>query len=448
MKKRFFQSIVLAVSVCFLGSVKGQAASIVSKDTKITQHIATSGEYSNWEGVSNVSQFLDEKGRYCFAYDNKNTVVVVKTKNGVVQKKVTLKKKHTKFGAVTCDKDGNYYLVTGAVNNGSDTTKKTVFISKYDENGTHIKTIGNNGSSSLADYYDSSFYTKEPFSGGNCDVAVNGNYLAVNYARTMYSDHQSNSVWVVTCDTMKTVSPVENYNSHSFGQRAISFGDGFLFMSEGDCYPRAFSLNYMDLKKNVSNEADIFHFWVKKGTLDKWDMYTLNDNFAHIGDMCDLKNGTASFVATSVKALDSNAKKQKEQIFIQIFDPMKKLTESSGYITTGKRSGKGGPNGNEKVTDYGVKWLTSYSDQEISYPQAVSDDKGNTIILYELEKKGKYLGVYSMVVDASGNVTAKSACCSKKAHLNPCETPVYAEGKVWWTGNMEGNTKKMYVFGL
>jgi len=37
--------------------------------------------------VSNVSQFSDEKGQYCFAYDKKGSVVVVKTDNGVVGKK-------------------------------------------------------------------------------------------------------------------------------------------------------------------------------------------------------------------------------------------------------------------------------------------------------------------------------------------------------------------------
>lgn len=28
------------------------------------------GQYINWDGVSNVSQFLDEKGELCFAFDN------------------------------------------------------------------------------------------------------------------------------------------------------------------------------------------------------------------------------------------------------------------------------------------------------------------------------------------------------------------------------------------
>jgi len=264
----------------------------------------------------------------------------------------------------------------------------------------------------------------------------------------MYNGHQSNSVWIIDLSAMETVSPKPIYNSHSFGQRALSYEDGFVFMSEGDCYPRSFTMNYADIDGDVYNEADIFHFWVKKNTLKNWDMFTLNNNFAHIGDMCDLNNGTMSFVASSVKALNSKAAKQKEQLFIQIFDPSADLKGEDGYVTSGTRSGKGGPDGNESVTDYGVKWLTNYSKETISYPQAVSDGDGNTIIVYELSKNGRYLGVYSMVVGSEGNIKKKASCCSKTAHLNPCETPVYVNGKIYWTGNVAGNDKKMYVFSL
>ena len=93
---------------------------------------------------------------------------------------MTLKKAAPIFGAVTCDQDGNYYVVTGKTNNTSDTTKETVFVSKYDATGKLVATVGDNGSSSLAYYYGERFYTKIPFDGGNCDIAVNGDYVAVN----------------------------------------------------------------------------------------------------------------------------------------------------------------------------------------------------------------------------------------------------------------------------
>ena len=213
-------------------------------------------------------------------------------------------------------------------------------------------------------------------------------------------------------------------------------------MSEGDCYERAFTFSTVDVPANTYTETPIFDFWVQEGTFEAYDMYVLNNNFAHIGDLCTLNNGTISFVATSVKSLSETALKQREQLFIQIFNPMEDLTKKSAYITTGKRSGIAGKNGDETKTNYGVKWLTSYKSGKITNPQAVTDGKGNTIILFErYDKNNKYLGIYCIVVDSSGNVTKEAFRISKTAYLNSCETPIYSKGNVYWCANSYGDTK-------
>jgi len=433
---------------------------LTETDTGVSQNIYASGEYSNWEGVSNVSQFTDSAGNYCFAVDKGESatkVTVYITKNGAVKKKISLGKKHPIFGAVTCDGSGNYYMVTGENNEGTDTDTNTVFISKYDSSGAHVKTVGNNGSSSLASYYDPSFYTQNPFSGGNCDAAVNGDYLTVHYARHMYSGHQSDSVWIINTDTMKTVTPstgywgFDLYSSHSFAQRAVPFGGGFAYLSEGDYYNRAFTLDVVDLQNNTQTTADIFHFWIAENSSS--NMFIVNNNYAHTGDICNIGNGLISHVSTSVKALDAAADEQSEQVFIQILDPSGDLDSASGYKTSGKRSGVSGPYGDEAVTDYGVRWLTDYStDYYISYAQAVSDGKGNTYVLYELYYEpdyysSEYKGVYYVQVNKNGGVAVKKNCISKTAYLNPCETPVYTNGTVCWTGNST-ESGNMFVYRL
>ena len=167
-------------------------------DTDIDISVVSNGEYKNWDGVTNVSQFRDADGSFCFAYDSTDHIVVVKPQNSTGGYTTTILSKVSDiFGAVTCDSDGYYYVVTGKNNDTDDTTQNTIFITKYDSNGNIIATTGDNGSSSLAYYYNSSFYTAYPFVGGNCDISVNGDYVAVNYAREMYSGHQSNSVFVV-----------------------------------------------------------------------------------------------------------------------------------------------------------------------------------------------------------------------------------------------------------
>ncbi len=448
MKKNVIITLGLAAALTFASicPVTAEAAGAKTIKTGITKEVYAEGQYDNWDGVPTVAQFTGSKGDFCFAFKKGSKIKVVLTKSGKVSKKINLKMVGDKFGSVASDSDGNFYAVTGKDNSGDDTTRETVFITKYNSSGKLIKTVGDNGSSSLADYYDSSFYTKEPFSGGTCDIAVNGDYVAVNYGRHMYSGHQSNSVWIIDKNTMKSARPegFTAYESHSFGQRVVSHGGGFAFMSEGDCYDRAFTFSSVDPASNsYTYETPVFDFWVKKGTLDEYNMYVLNDNFAHIGNLCSLNDGMISFVSSSAKSMNKKAANQREQIFIQIFDPTKDLTSSEAYVTSGKREGTAGPNGNEKKVNYGVKWLTKYSSGNISEPQAVTDGKGNTIVLFERYGKNyNYSGVYAMKVDSKGNITKKATRISKTAHLNSCETPEYCNGYIYWCGNKDGYDAK------
>lgn len=448
MKKLCRYAAVVASIVMFFSPAAVYADA--AKDTGISKQIKADGEYKNWEGVSSVSQFLDENGNYCFACDSSKSVTIVKTKNGkLLKKRITLKKQKPLFGGVACDSSGNYYLVGGNANKSSDHTESTIFISKYDSKGTHIKTIGDNGSSSLGDWYSQDFYTQTPFDAGNCDIAVNGDYLAVHYARHMYSGHQSNSAFVINMKTMKKVKLNDIYSSHSFAQRTLPYGNGFIFASEGDCYSRAFTVSMVaDPVSGENTNSDIFHFWVKKNALNNWDMQAMNNNFAHMGGLVKAGENTAALVGTSAKSLSSKAASEKEQLFIQIFDPSKDLSQPSAYVTSEKRSGYSGANGDEKVTDYGVKWLTGYSGKyTITHPQAAADENGNIAILYELEKSEKYQGVYYMVLDSEGKIIKKKTRYSATARLNPCEMPVCSGGTVYWTGNKtKGN--KMYVYSL
>ena len=458
--------------------VSPEAATLMVQKTNQKHDIATAkGSYANWDGVSDGTQFLDNQGNVCIAYNTKSNIVIVKTKNGEpVKSTITLKKKTSVFGGVTCDSDGNFYVVTGKTNKTNNTETKTIFVSKYDANGKLLASVGDNGSSSLAYYYGDSFYTQIPFDGGNCDIAVNGDYVAVNYARKMYSGHQSNSLFLVNRKTMQKESVESYYNSHSFAQRVVPWGEGFLLASEGDCYDRAFTVSELkmpgtgdDLINNIdfpddwetiydntySDEAsktwtcdsqNIFSFWISKGAFDRYDMYEVNDNFARMGGIATGDVHNAAMVAISAPSLSSRAKKENQQLVIQIFDPNGDLTTANGYITSGTRSGLSGKNGDENVTDYGVKWLTNYDKTyTIENPQVVATDAGNYVILFERYKKYSYQGVYAIVVDANGNVVQKTKKLASSAYLNPSRMPVYSQGKVWWAGNKTKGTV-IYIY--
>jgi hypothetical protein len=79
-------------------------------------------------------------------------------------------------------------------------------------------------------------------------------------------------------------------------------------------------------------------------------MCTLNNNFAHMGGLASTGKKSAALVATSAKSLNSKAKSQNEQLFIQIFNPESNMDSAADFATSGTRTGYSGPNGNEKVT--------------------------------------------------------------------------------------------------
>ncbi len=430
----------------------GSSSFAASVDTGVLCSIEAAGRYVNWDGVTNVAQFAGPDGNLYFAVDSDNTVTVYKTDGtGKVTGNVALAKQHPTFGTAICDAAGNYYLVTGETNTTDDTSVNTIFISKYSSTGTHIATVGDNGSSSLAYYYNNTFYTKYPFEAGNCDAAINGNILTVTYGRKMYSGHQSNSVFTVNITDMSKVNVGSFYESHSFAQRVVPTPEGFAYVSEGDCYDRAFTLYSVKLSGNectYTNEGHLFDFWVEDGALESYNMYVLNDNFAHMGGLVTLSDGKVAFAAQSATSLSEEAENEAEQIFIQIFDPYGDLKNQETYTTKGARGGLAGPNGRDAVGNYGVTWLTGLDEGcEISNVQIACTSENKIVILYEMSENYSYSGVYYMVLDEEGKTIVDYSLFSRTARLNPCEMPVSVGKNVSWVGNSNSDNK-IYTYTL
>ncbi|WP_026495650.1 hypothetical protein [Butyrivibrio sp. WCD3002] len=286
---------------------------------------------------------------------------------------------------------------------------------------------------------------------------------------------------------MQLMQMDDYYNSHSFAQRAIPYQDGFIFASEGDAYQRAFSVSFITPTEDKMTEEeyeayyrshedqmnywgeypayepidearasytgkerasvrnyDLFHFWLKKNKAD--DMYIVNNNFAHMGGIAVADNNHVALVGTSAKALDKKAAKQRESLFIQIFDPTSDLRNESSYAINSKRAGTSGIMGTDKVTDYGIKWLTD-GKFEVKNPQVVADHKGRFVVLFEKYSGGRNQGVFYTIVDKSGKIARKITRFAGDACLNPCEMPKLSGKTIFWTANKNGYTA-LYTFKL
>lgn len=408
--------------------------------TDCVHTVVSKGHYSNWSGVSSVSQFADENENFCFAVAGEGQVSVYKTENGKVTKTVTIANPYSSFGAATCGPDGSLYMVWGYNNDSDDKSVQTIIVGKYTSEGAFVASAGGNGKEGMAYYYDESFYTKTPFDGGNCDVAMNGDLLMVNYARHMYSGHQANTVFAVDTTTMTVKEGFVEYNSHSFDQRITPYSKtgGFLIQSQGDCFPRSFSTTLTDAEKNL-NQMDTFNFWVEQNAFKDYDMYKLNVTRAKLGNILETSSG-AVLIGSSARSLSEAAKTEPYDLFVQAFDPTGSAANADSYVTKGVRSGLAGNNGDTEVTDYGVFWLTNFgtSGQTAQVVQAVSIDNDQIAVLYELYQGSSYDSTWYMILNGDGSI-ARNATSLGKVRLNLDEDPVFAQGAVQWMSNQSGS---------
>lgn len=403
--------------------------------TEIVHDLYSNGRYVNWAGVSSVSQFKDENGRFCFAVDEGDTVRICKTDYGKVTSSISIKKPYSLFGGAVCGSDGSLFLIWGNENNTEDYSVNTILVSKYTANGKLISAAGGNGSEGMPYYYGERFYTKTPFHAGNCDAAINGNLLCVNYARRMYGGHQANTVFVVNTDTMEVQTGITTYNSHSFDQRVTPYSKtgGFLLESHGDCFDRAFTTEVTDAESSL-HEMNTFDFWVEEDTYSKYDMGLLNRTRARLGNILETKYG-AMLIAASARSLSAKADNEPYDVFVQVFDPEGSVSDPATYVTAGERSGLAGNNGNEQVTNYGVRWLTDFakSGEDTDVVQAVSVNDDEAVVLFELENSSRY-----MLLDGKGSILRKATDLGSVS-LNTDEDPVYAQGAVQWvSSNKDG----------
>ena len=450
-----YRAICVILVLCLLAALAVPAGAafepvVVTKtSTDMVHTVKSAGRYSNWAGVSTVSQFSDEAGNFCFAVDQNSKVTVCRTAYGQIVEKTEIFHDYDRFGAAVCDRNGYLWLVFG--NEGSDdVNEKTMFVCKYDWNGNCLGVVGGNGRESVPNYYGDKYNTRIPFDAGNCDAVVDSNFLVVNYAREMYSGHQSNAVLTMNLTDMKLIAGgIVFYNSHSFDQRVTVSNDGFLLASQGDCYPRTFTTMAKSLY-GASNEMDTFHFWVEEGTLDRYNMGQLNKTYARLGNVLETPHG-AALVGSSARSLSEAAKNEPFDVFVQVFDPWGRADDPASYVTKGQRSGLGGPNGDTPVTDYGVQWITDLAGtgKTADVVQAISLSGGRIAVLYELyTKRGSstvYDSTWYTLLDTDGTVRLDPVEL-EGVRLNVDEDPVYSDGVVQWVANSGSGLVVYHLF--
>ncbi|WP_168169865.1 Ig-like domain-containing protein [Exiguobacterium sp. HVEsp1] len=145
-----------------------------------------------------LSPFSDKSGGTAILKDNyKQTHVAYETDKDVrlvvydrflkVKKRITFKKEWIKFGDITLDPLGNYYILWGRYLDEQDHLSSSIMITKYDSDGKRMDSISWNGKE---------LDTKAPFNSGNARIVYQKDVLIAHFARQMFAhedgfNHQS-----------------------------------------------------------------------------------------------------------------------------------------------------------------------------------------------------------------------------------------------------------------
>ena len=387
-----------------------------------------------WASISSVQQFPYKNEGLAYAYVQDGRLIIV-----TPGKELSVDMLYPELGDVIADEDGNFYVIWGRDNRRDGEIVETVFVSKYSPEGAHIKTTGFVGESKPWGSSDAA-KTKVPFRHGNSVSAI-GNGILVNYhTKQRYDGHQSDNVIAVRLSDLSPYElPNNTYSGHSFNQSVIyskKLSD-FLFASQGDAYPRGFRVN--DSSGRYGDKDDLtFTFYLEPNA--DYNMYIVNETFAQLGGIVETSKGVA-LVGASAKSIGEAAKTEKQNLFVQIFDPLAPKRSPSAYIGGTARSGatsydiydnQNAPLTN--VTDYGVIWLTDYTDRNVITPQVVAAD--DRIVILWKEDVGSPVDTYYMVLSAEGNVIKPKTPLGLP--LNSFEQPIYHDGRVYWAYALRG----------
>lgn len=380
---------------------------------------------SNWANISSVHQFNYKDEGLAYAYVKDGNLQIV-----APSKVLSIEIKYPILGDVISDDNGNFYVVWGRDNDTDDASIETVYISKYLSDGTHVKTTGFVGKSSPWGN-DNSAKTKRPFRHGN-SVSVIANGILVNYhSKQRYDGHQSDNVVAVKISDMSPYKlPNDTFSGHSFNQSLIfsKMTSDFFFASHGDAYIRGFRINNSSGKYG-DDKQNIFHFYLEANA--NYDMFIVNRTFAQLGNIAETSKGIA-LVGASAKSISEAAKEEKQNLFVQIFNPNFGSISSKMFIGGEERSGATSTNINDnnnsplkKVTDYGVIWLTDYTEENAIAPQLVeADDK--LVILWSTENDSFY-----MILSSEGKILTPATSLGGLP-LNSYERPIYHNGSIYW----------------
>ena len=360
----------------------GETAAVTHYAVKIdtNSYTARTPADTYYATAPKVVTFADGLGRinvaYLLAGDVK--VQIYDPATGSLAGTLTLDMPYDRFGDITADADGFYYLACGQEGGKDDIT---FCIVKYDGNGERVADLSLTGAQSCS-FKGDAYGTSTPFYAGNCDMAIANGVLAVNFGRKMISGSQSNMVIYADTSDMHRLYGSTVYTSHSFDQRIYGTSSGsFIAINQRDSSNRGFRITEVSKLQETEGywlpNDDDFPTWHFREGVAKSTGYF--ETFAQIGGLAEVAD-TYVFAASSERELSlaeapASANGARD-LFIQIlkhdFHDLKNPEElKDKYAVEGETRTPTGTKPANPATllyltgdevNYGIKYITNYDD--------------------------------------------------------------------------------------
>ena len=429
-----------------------QNADIELTDAKRTCRAPVSSYASQTPGVVTL---VDNQNQINVAYQAKGTLTIQKYNPDTLERteKFTVSARYPLFGDVVCDSDGYYYVVWGQ-DDDQVTNCVTMCVSKYNNKGVFQKEILFKGFDTSPIMYDD-WGTMLPFDAGNCDATIHNGILVVNYAREMYTGHQSNMMFYVKCSDMTRVSGDTAYTSHSFDQRVYTLSDGIMALNHGDAYSRGFHITKLTYSQSEGYTADgnLYSYHFREGPNRP---YGYNETFAQLGGLAEVSGGYV-FAGSSDRLLSVEPAPGNyyfghygaRDLFIQILKKdFKNYKGANQYAVAGDTRSCVGTKPASAATelqlkgdevDYGILWLTAYDEDHYAvHPHILAVDSNKIGILWEKASySSSWYGdddtyeTYYAEIDGKGNVCLDTVRVPDVLLASDTD-PVYLNGKIYW----------------
>jgi len=353
---------------------------------------------------------VDSNARETYIYEYSQELVHIKT--------IKVANEFEKFGAFVKDDEGNYYLFFAGRASGASV--ENMALVKYDNDGNIIKTM------KLRARTPNSFDgVRNPFYAGSCRMELSGSMLAIYFARQRFDGHQASYGFVLDKDSFERFDRGHAYyytnggypqgrnlisfTGHSFNQFIFPIDNGFIFVDQGDKYPRAFTFGRFQDGINTKR-LNAFRFKQSR---------TYQYTFAQLGGLAKTSGGyifagtyEKNRVVTNVSHNDSR------NLFVLTFD--------------------------DNMTSCGDPvWITNYTDkntENAANPKIASLEGGRYILMWEQMIPNNYTTTFMKIIDEEGNPLG-DATELPGIHLNINDVLRYNRHnrKVYWAVN-DGRT--------